>query len=181
MPVNWKSRPDWIFTTVATGPYWSAITVAMRILAGAMLATHVRHTAILSGQPNGQPEVIGTVLAHALGVMWPIFCLSSSLAACNVAVFIGALSAVSLINYSPKNRFQPRKKVLLTPACNNGVNVDQKRLCWRGWDPRSYQLLAVRRAPPIYVTNSTLIHLLLPYRHITVYCLTCHRVDIFSR
>lgn len=137
---------------------WPRLVAAA--LAGVMLACAGTVIQRLSGNPMASPEVIGISSGTALGLIIAMFSgIGVSLIGLYLGGLLGALASLSVIVLlNRKSGFQP-ERVLLTGVAITALMNAVQSFVLAGGDPRSYQVLAWLSGSTYYVTEATLIPL----------------------
>lgn len=137
---------------------WPRLVAAA--LAGVMLATAGTVIQRLSGNPMASPEVIGISSGTALGLIIAMFSgIGVSLVGLYLGGLVGAMASLSVIVLlNRKSGFQP-ERVLLTGVAITALMNAVQSFVLAGGDPRSYQVLAWLSGSTYYVTETTLLPL----------------------
>ncbi|MBW3694976.1 Fe(3+)-hydroxamate ABC transporter permease FhuB [Vibrio sp. T187] len=146
---------DWVLLE------WRLPRLVAAALAGGMLAVAGTIVQRLSGNPMASPEVIGISSGTALGLIIAIFTgLGSSVIGLYIGGLVGAVCTLGIIVLlNQKSGFQP-ERVLLTGVAITALMNAVQSFVMAGGDPRSYQVLAWLSGSTYYVTEQTLLPLL---------------------
>ncbi|PMG31759.1 Fe3+-hydroxamate ABC transporter permease FhuB [Vibrio splendidus] len=153
----------WLFQTQDWAMLeWRLPRLTAAALAGGMLAVAGTIVQRLSGNPMASPEVIGISSGTALGLIIAIFAgFGSSMVGLYFGGFIGAVCTLGIIVLlNQKSGFQP-ERVLLTGVAITALMNAVQSFVLAGGDPRSYQVLAWLAGSTYYVTEATLVPLLI--------------------